>query len=65
MRRSTSTFIGLVNKLKANFGHLQALALIRFLRYSVTIFMGPQFGTLILLDLEKFVLDGTLECVQY
>ena len=38
---------------------------VRFLRQSVANFMGPQFWTLILLDLERFVLPGTLECVQY
>ena len=38
---------------------------VKFLRHSVATFMGPQFGTLILLGLERFVLPGTLECVQY
>ena len=47
----------------ANFGHLQAH--VRFLRHSIATFIGPQFGTLILLDLERFVLPGTLECVQH
>ena len=57
-----STFIGSVNKLMANFGHLQY---VRFLRHSVATFMGPQFGTLILLGLERCILPGTLDCVQY
>ena len=60
-----SNFIGSVNNLMTNFGHLQALVLCNIIRHSVAIFMGPQFGTLILLDLERFVLPGTLECVQY
>ena len=36
---------------------------VRFLRHSVTTFIGPQFETLILLDLERFVLPRTLRTV--
>ena len=58
-----STFIRSVNKLMANFGHLQASVLSNNLK---TIFVGLQFRNLILLALEKYALHvlGILECAQ-
>ena len=48
----------------ASYGDLQAP--VRFVSHPLAIFMGPQFGTLILLDLERFVLlHGTFETKPY
>ena len=56
-----STFIGSVNKLMANFGHLQAPVLSKIFKTFCCNFYGSQLGTLILLNLERFVPPGTLD----
>ena len=59
------TFIGSVNKLMANFGHLQAPVLCKiFKTFCCNFWTFNLVWTLILLGLERFVLPGTLECVQ-
>ena len=61
-----STFIGSVNKLMANFSHLQASVLSNiFKTFCFVIFWGLQFGISILLALVEYALLGISECAQY
>ena len=59
-KMTCSSFIGSVNRVMANFGHLQSHILNNFfLRHTAAHFTDLCYGTLILKVLLKFVLLGT------
>ena len=53
-----SSFIRSVNRVMANFGHLQSHSLSQILRHTAAHFTDLRYGTLILKVLLKFVLLG-------